>query len=944
MQLSIYYQNVRGLRTKTGTFYTNLLCECYDIVILTETWLCEGICTSELFDNRYSVYRKDRDPTLTGRERGGGCLVAVANKFSSQLIDHDSPLETLFVEVRLGNSSLMLNAVYLPPESNLSVYRLYFSAFNDISSSLKIDDRILVAGDFNISTIRGPRHDFSSDSSSRIIGQLMEMHSLQSYNHVVNVDNKTLDLIFSNLELRVESETQSLVTLDPKHPALCMSLPVVTTEKNSPNNNNCGKYDYKQANFDLLTYMLMSSDWNELNQCDNVDEAVRVFYERMYYILDVCVPKVGMKRRRFPPWFTSDIILDIKLKNYHSYRRHISVYHSEQFKVIRKRLKYKTRMAYNRYLHCTENSLKYDLNNLWNFVKSRKGASLSSSCFKSQGGVVAESRDIAQGFADHFQSVFDTAPVNDNVNNLISLEEAASGNQRGNIFSVGQISVRDVELAINKLKSKKSTGPDDIPSYIYKACKEFLIYPLLIIFNLSVQTGAFPTAFKNSKTIPLYKSGDKQLFSNYRQIVILNALAKVFENVLHDKIYTYVNTYISTKQHGFVKKRSTVTNLITLSDYVVEQNGRGAQVDVVYTDFARAFDRVDHGILLKKLKHLGFDAPSLCLISSYLRCRNQVVYYQGAQSIPFTAWSGVPQGSNLGPLLFILFVNDLPLVVQSPCLMYADDFKIFNSVSAYSDGLKLQQDLDAILKWSLDNKLDLNIRKCQVMTFTRRREICKLVYCIDSRPLERVYQVKDLGVIFDCSLSFKKHIEHITCNAYRTLGFVRRISKEFKTIDTAIYLYNSLVRPILEYAVVVWNPTYVSYSQEIETVQNIFIKFIYFLKYNRHPPFHSYDPLRKEFGIAKLEHRRIGIVLCFLHKLANHLIDSQYLYLLLNFYVPGPRMRPRPLMFLPSVKYDSPINRMCILYNRFHKQISCGLQDVSETVFRKTLKQVNFNT
>ena len=342
------------------------------------------------------------------------------------------------------------------------------------------------------------------------------------------------------------------------------------------------------------------------------------------------------------------------------------------------------------------------------------------------------------------------------------------------------------------MENSVSLPPDNIPEIFLKKCMTNLCKPLHIIFNLSLQTGVFLDSWKSSFITPIHKSGSKQSIENYRPIAKLQLIPKVFESLVKTKMYDAVKAYISPFQHGFVTGKSTATNLTLLTNFCINTIEKRSQVDVIYTDFSKAFDRVSHKLLLSKLRSLGFHSQIFDWIKSYLENRVQSVKIGQTKSEIISNYSGVPQGSHLGPLLFILFVNDLPsFVLDSQCLSFADDFKIYRAINSFSDCLQLQNDLTSLSKWCLLNDLDLNINKCCVLTFTRTFSPIFFDYFISDNVLQRVFNHKDLGVIFDSKLDFRMHVDYIVSRGNSMLGFLFRNSKEFKCHYTIKSLFVS---------------------------------------------------------------------------------------------------------------------------------------------------------
>nr|CAI5852317.1 unnamed protein product [Callosobruchus analis] len=276
--------------------------------------------------------------------------------------------------------------------------------------------------------------------------------------------------------------------------------------------------------------------------------------------------------------------------------------------------------------------------------------------------------------------------------------------------------------------------------------------------------------------------------------------------MIYDQLNWSCRELVSNCQFGFIKGRSTVENLVSYKTDLLEALEKGHQVDAIYTDFSKAFDRVNFDILLSKLSALGFSHDSVLWLRSFLIGRTQSVKIGGHISDKFNVTSGVPQGSHCAPILFTLFVNDISDVMSySKAIMFADDLKIYRTIKDVGDSAGIQNDLDALWQWTQRNHLYLNIEKCFCISFFKtKRRICT-VYSLNNDILTYMSTAKDLGMLFDERLSFVDHICKTSLKAMQMLGFVWRNCKDFST-NTFRTLYCSLVRPNLEYATVVWSP------------------------------------------------------------------------------------------------------------------------------------------
>lgn len=392
--------------------------------------------------------------------------------------------------------------------------------------------------------------------------------------------------------------------------------------------------------------------------------------------------------------------------------------------------------------------------------------------------------------------------------------------------------------------------------------------------------------------------------NNYRGIAILSSIPKLFEALVKKKLDFCIGNIISPFQHGFFKNRSTSSNLMIFSNFLYS-NISSSQIDVIYTDFSKAFDRIDHSILLNKLAVLNIDLISLKWIASYLFNRKQYVRVANFCSDIFNVTSGVPQGSHIGPVLFNLFINDVVNCFNfANCLMYADDLKIYATIKSISDCDKFQDDVDRFGDWSHDNKLLLNVKKCKLMTFCRNKTKIEVPYVLYDEVLERVCHIRDLGVIFSHDLSFSRHIDQIVCKANSMLGMIKRNAKDFHDPLTLKTLYMSYVRSNLEYASVIWSPYYEVHSKRIESVQKQFL--LYSLR--RFPSSSSninnfiLEPYVNRlllFNMRTLSQRREIAYAVFTRDVICNKVDCPELLSLFTFYAPTRISRTRDLFKIP---------------------------------------------
>ena len=471
-----------------------------------------------------------------------------------------------------------------------------------------------------------------------------------------------------------------------------------------------------------------------------------------------------------------------------------------------------------------------------------------------------------------------------------------------------EVSEGAVRAALVSVSPTKACGTDNISGRVISECAEQLVTPITMICNLSFRSGSFPRRWKEANIIPLWKKGDKKDPTNYRSISLLPLFGKVLERVAYTALFGHVESALCQQQHGFIPRRSCCTNLSVYLKHAWEAISDGYQTDAIYTDFSAAFQSVNHALLTHKLKHsYHLNETALNWIVSYLSDRRQRVIVNGKTSYWKSVTSGVPEGSLLAPLLFSMFINDLPENIKSGCLLYADDAKIFRKITCPADGLALQRDLTQLCTWSASWGLTLNPTKCKSFTMTLRRAPVQTSYCIAGIQLDHVSEIRDLGVILDSKLTFAPHISNIVCRANRSLGLLIRsfqvatTSSKFNRIAVqAAYFAN--VRSILEYCSVVWAGAANSHTVRVDRVQHKFL--IWLLSWTSSGYAHSlsYDCLLAHFKLPSLSSRRIQHDLLFLRNISRQKVDCQILLESFPLHVPARSTRNATLFAVPRAR------------------------------------------
>lgn len=366
-----------------------------------------------------------------------------------------------------------------------------------------------------------------------------------------------------------------------------------------------------------------------------------------------------------------------------------------------------------------------------------------------------------------------------------------------------------------------------------------------------------------------------------------------------------------------------MTNLTTYTQFIVSAITAGLQVDVIYTDFSKAFDRVDIDKLIAKVEGLGVPGELVAILESYLMGRACVVSCNGCLSEPYYPTSGVPQESNLGPLLFNIFINDISDNLRCKSMIFADDAKLYSTIRDENDVQNLQSDIDTFASWCKANGLDLNPKKCKKMSFSRSRSPLMTNYTIDGTPIENVQICCDLGVTFDSRLTFTPHIDNVIASASKTLAFITRVCRNFDNTKVMRTLFLSIVRPKLEYAAFVWSPIFRNQIDKIEAVNRKFLKFLCW-KLDGVYPIRGCDliGLTNRFDLLTLEERRVVLSMLFVIKLIRGSIECSEFLAELPLRIPTRRSRHRDFFYMPpslsrlTVYRASPLFRACDSINK----------------------------
>lgn len=825
-----------------------------DIIGFTETWLQESFNSNELSLLGYNIFRCDRSVSTSVRCSGGGVLLAVTS--SIQVIEcfNQFSTEQIFIRCSVDEEKLIIGCIYIP---HSGMHEYYWNHFLDIQALADKfpDHKFIIMGDFNRPNIKWSNDPLSiehiaylppadMDINSNLCSTYSGLNSQQQY-PLHPGKGYTLDLMFCPCDSLISAELcDPLVPTDAiNHRAATFVFDFTVT---AMEDKLSIQFDFIKANYNVINDKLLTLDWNFLHSENDINLITNKFYENVNTVISDHVPLKKFFSSTYPPWYSIELREAVSNKKAAHCRWKESQLLSDYlvFKRLRAECINLSRSCYKLYLEHIQTSLSSNLKYFWSFIKKCKKSYTLPSHVSYNDKLSINDQEASDMFATFFSSVY-------------RIQWTGSVYYSYDIpvlLSMLQIEYDELSIAIKEATDNPNYGPDLVPLYFIKRCDPSIIQKILVLFNKSLASGIFPDIWKVAYIQPIHKKGDKNLVTNYRPISILSALPKLLDKLVCEKLSNVLLDLIVKEQHGFIKGRSTLTNLLVFNDFIKHAFSEGSQVDSIYMDFSKAFDSVQHPLLLAKLSNMGIRGTLLNWLGSYLQERTQIVRLNGSLSKPIQVSSGVPQGSHLGPLLFNLFINDITqVIVFSSCLLFADDLKVYKPIKFSSDLFQLQADITALYYWSIENDLPFNIEKCCFISFSRTDPNYFLNYSVNGEPLRKVISINDLGVLHDQALNFHSHLDMVSAKAHNVLGFITRNTKEFSNINAILYLYKSLVLPLLTYCSQIWTPYTQNRIKILESAQHRFVRYI------SYKSGHPMSRLDHEFS-ARLSHLNLSTI------------------------------------------------------------------------------------
>ena len=852
------YFNARSIRNKLTDLEVILKTDKYDLLFITETWLDNNDLSSFVIDTtNYGIIRCDR------ATHGGGVAVVYNLNLSGKIVPRSIDLSelvgfeiTVFDFYTSPQLSICFICLYLPPQSS--------SDITTVRNLLKIlkrfikEKEVYIIGDFNFSKFSNNMNaNLCKEPLKEFISFLEEYNLHQLITTPTHLHGNILDLVITSHPHKVTN----LEVLDP-FTATCdhNMLEIKTCIKNTTRPKSIRKFNFYKANYDYINSYLSTINWETiLSTSNNINEMYSKFLYILHNTINKFVPLSKTNRRPFLPKEIKKILkekkaLHHKLKTDKSLKDLYNI-KCKQYKIALR--KYKR--------DCETKVLKSkNKKTLYNHIKNKTHSRHNIPPLTDPDGQICLDPQLKANLLNNtFGKVF--------LKNTSSTCPSLNNNSQISLQLLNSVSRQDILESISNLKTSVSRTPDEIPALFIKNTAFNLLTPLFILFNYSLSTNQIPEIWKRAIVIPIYKKGKLNIASNYRPISLTSVVCRLLERIIHKQLNSHIlhNNIISYAQHGFMHKRSTQTQQIHFLNDLTSFYDKKEQLNIIYLDFSKAFDKVSHLKLIHTLTHYKVHPCLINWIENYLSGRSQSTLVEDTYSSSIQVTSGVPQGSVLGPLLFSIYLQDLINKIVTNCknvkvYAFADDLKLVSPCSK-----DLQNALDIVYSWVKNWELLINADKSEHLII---RCTTATTFYLGPQIIPRVSNVRDLGVIITDQLKWNSYVNKIRSKSNILSHIILRCFSP-TNIKLLTNLYKIYIRPLLEYNTCTWSPHLKSDIKDIEIVQKSFTRK---LCQRANISFSSYSDRLNILNLESLESRRTKNDLFLLYKIIHGHVDIKF--------------------------------------------------------------------
>ena len=824
------------------------------VIGITETWLKENSrdpCT-EL--SNYTFSSKCRS-----KSKGGGVGLFVRKNLTHWLRDDlsmfdEGCFESIFIEINLGKFNIICGNVYRPPFNDNALNHKFLEILSLVLDKLKREKKLIfLMGDFN-------RNLLDPDLQTDFF--LDEMFSSGLFPLIdkptrISTTATLLDNIWTN---NYTHPSKSAIFTDPisDHFAVfqCAALPIspyriTNTEKvRIFNENNLRRFH------DILD----EHSWDDVYAQNDPDPAFRLFLHKLQFTFNETFPIISrtILKSKINGWFDAELgsLQKAKRRAYLRFLRNKDSESQLAYHKIRNHYERVIKTKKSHYYQKRLDSSRNDLKRTWGVINDiiGKKISISPNCVKTNDKLLTDPLEMAESFNDHFSSIASKLRAKlDLPHSSTLLKSKSISSKISSSFFFTPTTPYEVKKMISIIKSKSSCGLDEFPTKLLRYLPNSTLDLLAHLFNLSLSTGNYISVFKVAKVTPVYKNGNAQVVSNYRPISVLSAFSKILEKLIHNRILSFLdqNNILSKLQFGFRPTFSTQLACSYLSSKISDLFNNNLLVLAIFLDLTKAFDTLDHDILLSKLSNYGFRGVVNDWFRSYLCDRQQKVRINDKYSNFKPISYGIPQGSTLGPLLFLIYINDIFQGLRYETILYADDATILIHSKSLSNLFSAANDsLNEVHNNLLINKLTLNVSKTKFMVLTPQphRLVRNPYYVIsvNNVPISEVNSFRFLGTIFSNNFNWKSHIESIRSKLRTCLGIIYK-ARDHLNKNCLMSIFHSLASTHLNYCITTWCNTNSSKIPQLQSLCNRILRLIF-----RRHSHDNIDDIYKKYALLKI--------------------------------------------------------------------------------------------
>jgi hypothetical protein len=827
------YTNAQSLQGKVSELELILKDLRPDIVLLSETWCNTGTAETLLNIDGYTFQtdlRMDRSDTTNGI--GGGLAVYTVNGLNIVACDRAVDFNQYCkFKLQCDNDSVYFYLMYRPPAGGIS-------SKEQICEILRrLEKNSICIGDFNLPDIDWFSGTADSRGSNEVLEAAVTAGLTQMVEFPTHTRGNTLDLILTNMPERLDNVRDEGRLGKSDHVILSCE---VTAKKDS--REKIKVKNWSRADWNGIRDGIRKTVWPTMADGCTAEEAWQLLRGKLDELVSQHVPEREFKERR-ADWMTTEILQLIRKKRRLWKKAKVGQSVAE-YEEVSKEVSSKIRAAKRR----MERKLAVDRTGnkkpFYNYVRKKTSGRTGIGPLQAADGQTIQD---PEGMAEELNKCFSEVFTREDCTNIPAPKQHRVRTRLTNTF----ITAQKVRKQIQKLKPTGAAGPDGISTRLLQACKDEISPVLATICRKSLRDGAVPAEWKTANVVPIFKKGSKKVPGNYRPISLTCICCKIMESVLKEDICLHLkrNKIITGSQHGFTKGRSCTTNLLEFMEKVTKAADEGKSIDIIYLDFAKAFDKVPIRRLIAKLSGMGISGNVLRWISDWLTDRKQRVVVNGKYSSWRQVLSGVPQGSVLGPVLFSIFINDLDeaATLRQFVKKFADDTKLGQIINGVEDINELQQTLNRLCEWAARWGMAFNVLKCHVMHVGRDNP--RADYTMHGQKLAKTEMERDVGVTVSRDLKQAEQCKKAAQTAGAVLGQIQR-AFHYRDRITYMNLYKQYVRPHLEFAAPAWSPWNRGDVQCIEKVQERAVRAVSGLRGR------TYSEKLKELGLPTLEERR----------------------------------------------------------------------------------------